>query len=273
VRRPFSAAVVCVLVLAGCGGGDSETTAPSWNHDPADTTLGPTAWGEIDETFEQCSTGTQQSPVDLVTGANPTDLPDLELDYGETSLVVKNTGHVIEAELPEDSENTLTIEGEEYRLVQFHFHAPSEHTVDGEPYALEAHLVHESEDGELAVVGFLLHPVGGPGVPVVQAVVEAAPDAAGDEAELDREWSPADVFFSVTGTRLPYYTYSGSLTTPGCTEGVRWIIVQGILPTEQETVDRLHELIAGFPDYDGYENNNRATQPLNGRVIRNDPPF
>ena len=187
---------------------------------------------------------------------------------------MKNTGHVIEAELPEDSEHTLTIADDEYRLVQFHFHAPSEHTVDGEPYAAEAHLVHESEEGELAVVAVLYHP-SGPPLALMDEVIESAPDEAGEEVELDREWSPLDLLLishEETAFSPPYFTYPGSLTTPGCSEGVRWIVIQGILPTGQETIDRLHELIAGFPDYDGYENNNRPTQPLNDRVIQNDPP-
>ncbi len=125
------AAVVAALLLVGCGGADE--TAPAWNHDPGDATRGPAAWGDLDESFEQCRTGTEQSPVDIA-GAVTADLPDLVFDYPETSLTVKNTGHVIEAELPEDSDLTLTVGGDEYRLVQFHLHAPSEHTVDGEPY-------------------------------------------------------------------------------------------------------------------------------------------
>jgi carbonic anhydrase len=275
VARTISVAVVCALVLAGCAGGDTETTAPSWNHNPADTTLGPTAWGGIDASFEQCRGGESQSPVDL-TGAAEADLPDLEFDYPETSLVVENTGHVIEARLPEDSDHTLTIGDDEYRLVQFHFHAPSEHAVDGERYAAEVHLVHESEDGELAVVGVVMHPTGGGSTRIVDVVVEAAPEEAGDEAELDVERSPAGLLSALGETIVfgpPYYTYPGSLTTPGCTEGVRWIVMLAILPTSQETVDRLHELIAGFPGYDGYENNSRPLEPLNGRVIEFDPPF
>jgi len=267
--------VASALVLAGCAGGDNEAAAPAWNHDPADASLGPTAWGEIDVSFEQCRSGESQSPVDIA-GAVEADLPDLVFDYPETSLVVENTGHVIEARLPEDSGNTLRIADDEYRLIQFHLHAPSEHAIDGEPYAAEAHLVHESEDGELAVVGVLIHPTGSGPIPLVDAVVEAAPEESGDEAELEGDRSPAELLFAfgeTTVAGVPYYTYPGSLTTPGCTEGVRWIVIPGVLPTSRETVDRLHELIAGFPGYDGYENNNRLLQPLNDRVIQVDPPF
>jgi carbonic anhydrase len=267
-----AAVVALVLVLAACGGdSDSAAPAPAWNHDPADSAGGPTGWGELDAAFEQCATGETQSPVDL-TGAAPAELPDLVFDYPETSLTVKNTGHVIEAELSEDSDLALSVGGDEYRLAQFHLHAPSEHTVDGEPYAAEAHLVHESEDGDLAVVAVLIQP-GEPALSLVTEVVESAPEEAGEEAELEGEWSPlelpllSDVPLPVSP---PYFTYPGSLTTPGCAEGVRWIVTQGVYPTEQSTIDRLHELIAGFPEYDGYENNNRPVQPLNGRDVQND---
>ena len=120
-----------------------------------DAVLGPTSWGVIDESFEACATGDGQSPVDLA-GAEIVDLPELMLDYPRAPLVVENTGHVIEVPMPEEGEHTLTIGEDEFRLVQYHFHAPSEHTIDGKAYDAEVHLVHESEDGELAVVGQLL---------------------------------------------------------------------------------------------------------------------
>jgi carbonic anhydrase len=271
--KAAAAVVALVLGLAGCGGdSDSAAPAPAWNHDPADSSRGPAAWGEIDTEFDQCATGDAQSPVDL-TGAAPADLPDLGFDYPETSLTVKNTGHVIEAELPEDSDLTLSVGGDEYRLAQFHLHAPSEHTVDGEAYAAEAHLVHESEDGELAVVAVLIHRTGGQPFGLVGAVVESAPDVAGEEVELADEWSPLELPLrseEPIPVSPPHFTYPGSLTTPGCDEGVRWLVIQGVYPTERSTIDRLHELIAGFPEYDGYESNNRPAQPLNGRVLEND---
>jgi carbonic anhydrase len=262
-----------VLCLAGCNGGDEEAappeSPPAWNHNPDDTSLGPTAWGEIDESFEECGAGTEQSPVDL-TGAVETVLPELELDYPETSLVVENTGHTIEASVPESSNLTLTIGDDVYRLVQFHFHAPSEHTVDGEPYAAEAHLVHESAEGELAVVALLIEP-GEEGPELDETVLESAPGEAGGEVELDGEWSPLLLLLvadSATAFGADYYTYPGSLTTPGCSEGVRWFVMSEPHPMGQGSIDRLHDLIADFPGYDGYENNNRPTQPLDAREIQ-----
>ena len=266
------AAVLSALVLVGCGsdsgGAEPTVEGPAWNHNPSDASAGPTVWGDIDPSFEQCSTGDNQSPVDIAE-ATPADLPELVFDYPPTPLVVKNTGHVIEAAIPDSSDLTLTIEGAEYRLSGFHFHAPSEHTLDGESYEAEVHLVHRSAAGELAVVAVLLEPSGLPS-PLIRQVIEAAPGEAGQEVEFDEGLSPLELLieFDPQAVVEDYSTYRGSLTTPGCTEGVRWIVLPDILVIRMATVERLHELIAGFPGYDGYPNNNRPTQPLNGRKIQ-----
>ena len=266
------AALLCLLALVGCGSdsGGSEPTVegPAWNHNPSDASAGPTVWGGIDQSFEQCGTGANQSPVDIAE-AIPADLPALEFDYPPTPLVVRNTGHVIEASVPEASDLTLTIEGAEYRLVSFHFHASSEHTLDGESYEAEVHLVHRSAGGELAVVAVLLEPSGLPS-PLIGQVVDAAPGDAGQEVEFDVGLSPLELLLEFDSQAVvdDYSTYRGSLTTPGCTEGVRWIVLPDILVIRNATVERLHELIADFPGYNGYANNNRPTQPLNGREIQ-----
>jgi carbonic anhydrase len=265
-------AILCPL-LVGCSG-DSEDAAPTteppaWNHDPGDSDLGPDAWGEIDDSFERCRAGEEQSPVDIAETV-PVDLPPLEVDYPASPFVVENTGHVIEAAMPESgAAGTLTIGGDEYRLVQYHFHAPSEHTRDEGQYDAEVHLVHESEEGALAVVGIFLE-ASEPANELVELVLESAPEDAGEEVEVDQPRGPSELILELdsASTSVPEYdTYSGSLTTPGCTEGVRWIVLRDTLGISPDALVRLHDLIGGFPGYDGYENNNRPTQPLNDREI------
>jgi carbonic anhydrase len=273
MSRPLLVAVICAFALIGCGG-DSEDEAtppepPAWNHDPGDAELGPSAWGDIDRSFESCRTGLSQSPVD-VSATVPSDLPDLELDYPKTPLVVENTGHTIEVPMPEDGAQTLTIGDDEYRLLQYHFHAPSEHRLAGESYDAEVHLVHESARGELAVLGIFLEQSVPPGASLVDLVLENAPDEVGDEVEVDEARSPLELLFVLDASSAvvtDYASYPGSLTTPSCAEGARWIVLEETLGISEPALDRLHELIAMFPNYDGYENNNRPTQPLNDREI------
>ena len=262
--------IVAALVALPACGDDSEDAAadpPAWNHDPGDA-IGPTGWGSLDESYEQCVSGSEQSPVDIATTVE-TLLPRLEFSYPPTPLVVENTGHVIEVPMPEESENTLLIGDGAYRLAQYHFHAPSEHTLDGKSFDAEAHLVHESDDGRLAVVGVFLDEELSPSE-LVDAAITNAPDEAGEEVEVEEEQSIADELLPLEGSSKVvdrYVTYTGSLTTPGCGEGVRWIVLNGASGISPASVERLHELIADFPEYDGYENNNRPTQPLNEREI------
>jgi carbonic anhydrase len=267
------AVVLLCLLLAACGGGSDGTAptveGPTWNHDPANATLGPAAWGEVDPSFQPCMSGDRQSPVDIAK-AVPADLPKLEFNYPPTPMVVKNTGHVIEVAMPADSDLTLTIGNAEYRLDYVQFHAPSEHTLDGDPYEAEVQLVHRSADGELVVVAVFLEPSGLPSTLITQ-VVERAPGDGGQEVEIDEGFSPLELFLEFAtpprGVVDRYYTYPGSLTMPPCTEGVRWIVLRDIFVIRLFALERLHELIAGFPGYDGSKGNNRPTQPLNDRKI------
>jgi carbonic anhydrase len=274
--RALSVVVASVCLLSGCAGGDdsdSDTAVPaadSWTHDPGDDT-GPARWGSVDESYKACVEGTRQSPVDL-GGAVPGSLPPLEFDYSATPLVVENTGHTVEVAMPEGSRHTLTIGGEVHRLAQYHFHTPSEHTVAGERRAMEAHLVHEGEGGRLAVVAVFLSERRPPS-PLVTTVLEQAPDEAGERSEPGGQASPAGLL-PAGGigplTIVRYATYSGSLTTPACSEGVRWIVLTDEIGVSDEATERLRELVAAFPGYDGFERNNRPTQELNGRAVRRD---
>ena len=196
-------------------------------------------------------------------------LPKLQFDYPPTPFVVKSTGHVIEGTMPAASNLTLTVGGDQYRLVRFEFHAPSEHTLDSKSYSAEVHLVQRSADGGLAIVAILLEPSGLPST-FIQHVVASAPGGDGEEVEFDEGLSPLELFLDFAPRRAAvdsYYAYQGSLTMPPCTEGVRWFVFRDIYVVRLATLDRLHDLIGDFPNYDGYRNNNRPTQPLGNRTI------
>jgi carbonic anhydrase len=275
MTRPgrFAATVAAAVLVSACGGTGSGSPTPpadppAWNHDPDDAELGPDAWGTIDASFEACLDGVEQSPVDIAAPVTA-DLPPLVFDYAEAPLVVENTGHVVEVPIPEEAGHALAIDDDVYTLVQYHFHAPSEHTVDGVAADVEAHFVHRNERDELAVVGVFLDSDAPPNE-LLDTIMANAPAEAGEEVEVDEVRSPLELLpLRSSGVEISRYsTYAGSLTTPGCTEGVRWIVLTDTLGASATAVDRMHEVIADFPGYEGHENNNRPTQPLNDRSIQ-----
>jgi carbonic anhydrase len=218
----------------------------------------------------------RQSPVDIRTDqlAAYRGAP-LLLRYESSELVVENTGHVVEVPIPTGVHDTLQIGGDRYGLAQYHFHAPSEHAVNGRRAAVEAHFVHTNAQGATAVVGVFYRRGPHPN-PVLDRILLAAPEAAGEEAHAG-EANPAALFRHLRGVSAmrggpvcvnSFYAYDGSLTTPGCTEDVRWSVLADGGHVSQAAVARLHRVIGQFPNYNGYRNNNRPTQPLNGRVIR-----
>jgi carbonic anhydrase len=243
-----------------------------WNHNPA-SEIGPNFWGELTFPFATCGAGDpfvevgkKQTPVNIVTAdaVNALLLP-LVFQYQATPFVVENTGHVVEVPYASGSRIQVGLDRyglDTYELLQFHFHAPSEHTVNGQFAAAELHLVHRNALLDLAVVGVLVN-VGSPVNIVIDTILRNAPIEEG-EIELRGSVNAKNI--------LPrfdrgYYTYSGSLTTPPCSEGVRWFVLREPVFVSQAAIDHLHEVIAEFPGYDGFPNNNRPVRPLNGRVI------
>lgn len=240
-----------------------------WNHDPA-SAIGPEFWGALTFPFATCGAGDpfvevgkKQTPVDIVTADTVTaTLRPLRFLYSPTPFVVENTGHVVE--VPYDPSSALRIGKDRYELLQFHFHAPSEHTVNGQFADAELHLVHRNNLLDLAVVGVLVN-VGSPVNAVIDEILLNASLESGEEVILPGSVNAKDLL----PKSRSYYTYSGSLTTPPCSEGVRWFVLKEPVFVSQEAIDHLHEVISEFDHYDGFANNNRPVRPLNGRVILN----
>jgi carbonic anhydrase len=277
---------VIVAVVVFVGATSSTASAVDWNHDPTNA-IGPENWGELDPSFRTCgailtppgsfvATGLKQSPVDIITAnATVTRLKRLMFRYRPMPLEIENKGHVIEVAVPaaEAGVSQLRILGHlPYNLLQFHFHAPSEHTINGTPAAMEVHFVHQNAVGEIAVVGVLMNAVPTGGNPVVDEIFSYAPTSSssagfgagaanGARVEVPGvEVDPLEVLPELA-LRGSYYTYSGSLTTPPCTEGVRWFVLKEPITVTQATVDAYHSIIAMFPGYTS-NINNRPVQPL-----------
>ena len=191
----------------------------------------------------------QQSPIDIA-GYVPGGAPQLSFEYGGNAECLTNTGEFVKA-LYEDGGGIQLGDGF-YQVVESHFHNPSEHTIEGQRFALETHLVHRRES-EIAVVG-ILYRLGSANA-AIQAVIEAAPGQG--EADVPVSRLPASDFLP---SGRGYYGYMGSLTTPPYTEGVRWHVLSEALEVSAEQVERLAALTGGGE-------NSREVQGLNGRGI------
>lgn len=199
----------------------------------------PLKWGEVSPT---CASGVHQSPIALSTKKAKAQSPILPLEFAwsKSTGELVDTGHSEQVNLPPG--NFITYGGTRYELQQFHFHSPSEHTIDGKPAPMEAHFVHRSADGKLAVVGILLK-AGGVPSPFAPVLTALPPPGEKRTVEVDL---PA---LLPKSTR--HFAYSGSLTTPPCSEDVQWLVMLG-------------EDALSKPEIDGF----RAKYPLDARPIQ-----
>lgn len=209
---------------------------------------GPAHWGALSPDFAACSSGLQQSPVDIPADA-PVNPADIVFNYSPSALTVLNNGHTIQANY--DAGSSITIDGMDYQLLQFHFHSDSEHTVAGQPSPMEAHFVHGNAAGQLAVVGVMLKQ--GDANAALEPVFANMPAAAGDPvAVAGATVSAADVL----PADQSYYRYDGSLTTPPCTEGVKWFVMVNPVTISADQQAAYNALYTG---------NFRPVQPMNAR--------
>jgi carbonic anhydrase len=260
--KTLFAVVIAALTFSGVA------KAQAWNHNPA-SAIGPLNWGAVTPSFATCgdistgAVGMMQSPIDIVPGnaVAANFVPPL-FNYKQTPLKIENTGHYIE--VPYDPTSYLYVglqPTDAYQLAQFHFHAPSEHTLNGVRYDAELHLVHTNAIGETAVIGVLLSSSVA-GLPIFDTIMANAPTSPG-EVELSEDVNVSDLLPVLRG----FYRYAGSLTTPACTEGVQWFLLKNPVPITPKALAKLHSLISMFPNYGGFPNNNRPVTNLNGRTV------
>ena len=265
---------IAIALLASCNSKPTETTeklaatdtlesAPAsarpvhWGYDGDN---GPPAWATLSPTYALCGGGKAQSPINIVkTEANGG--PNWKLDYKTSSLRIAHNehmhdiidnGHTIQVTVDEGS--TLSLRNKTYNLKQFHFHTPSEHTLDGNNMPMEMHLVHQSGDGSLAVVSVLFDE-GKVENENFSKIIANLPDAKGESKHI------TDVNLELK-THLPKdnyaYHYVGSLTTPPCSENVQWLILRDMVSLTADQITAFSSRIGP---------NNRPAQPLNDRLV------
>lgn len=211
---------------------------------------GPEKWGRLSPEFIMCSLGKNQSPIDLAEFIEA-DLKPLEFAYQPGGTEVLNNGHTIQVNYAPGS--MITVDGREFELKQFHFHAPSENIIKGKRYPLEGHLVHADSNGNVVVVAVMF--TEGASNTALKEAWQRMPNSARAPQPLS---TPADA-----GKLLPsdrdYYRFNGSLTTPPCSEGVRWLVMKKSVTASKDQLTKFTQ-VTQHPT-------NRPLQAVNARAV------
>ncbi len=209
----------------------------------------PAHWGDLKSEFSTCKSGKQQSPINL-SGAHSAALSAITPRYQNVPLHVLNNGHTIQVNVAPGSH--ITVAGKQYELLQFHFHSPSEHEIDGKPADMVAHLVHKAADGQLGVIGVLMKK-SKPNL-LIEKIWKHLPVHEGEYSKAAITINAGDLLPKT----LDYYHYSGSLTTPPCSEGVNWMVLKNTVAVSADQV-------RAFTDI--FQKSTRPVQSLNGRSL------
>lgn len=210
----------------------------------------PSHWGDMQQDFANCKLGQEQSPIDIQTkSVKKAALPSIRPSYRASSAELVNNGHTIQVNLADGGKAELS--NGAYKILQFHFHTPSEEKINGKNFPLVAHLVHRNDAGNLAVIAVLFR----------QGKENAALKPVFDHLLAKEGKAPLAETFDA-GTLMPpnlgYYAFKGSLTTPPCSEGVSWHVLR-------QPLEMSAQQIAAFKKI--FKANARPVQPLNGREV------
>lgn len=212
---------------------------------------GPQHWGDLSHDFHLCKEGKKQSPVDI-TNAKLAHLNKISFRYTSEPKEILNNGHTIQVNMKKGS--VLKVDGKTYNLIQFHFHAPSEHTFNAQPADMVAHFVHQTKEGQLGVIGLLFRISKNKSNKTLGQLWKYLPHNTGDKRAI----APGITVAKLLPKNTTYYHYSGSLTTPPCSENVNWMILQNSVAVSRQQVAAFSNII---------QQNVRPIQALNGREI------
>jgi carbonic anhydrase len=244
--RSLTASALAVIAALALAGQAMAQESVEWSYEGP---TGPEFWGSLSPAFATCGEGSLQSPIDL-RDPRRRPAPRIDTDYTPSTLGELNNGETIEVR--SDLAQTLEVGDKPYGLVQFHFHVPSEHLVRGGDAPVEIHFVHQAADGERAVLAALVEE-GRPNA-AFATLAASFPEAAGEETRVE---APVDLTELLPAARRAY-RYPGSLTTPPCTEGIRWLVLARRVRISEQQLEALEEIVEG---------NARAVQPRHGRPL------
>lgn len=214
---------------------------------------GPAIWSKLDSKFKVCGTGMKQSPIDIQTSNVEVSNNQLHLLYGENAKDIVYNGHSVQVDF--DEAGGLVFKNRKYKLVQLHFHTPSETHIDGKTYPMEMHMVHQDKNGNLLVLAVLFEK--GKNNVALNRIISRAP------ADINKTYPIGNVHISqILPKKTGYYAFSGSLTTPPCSEGVQWVVLKDSVEVSQAQIDAMHAIL---------KDSARNIQPTNNRVIFSAP--
>jgi carbonic anhydrase len=245
-RRHALKALAGLALCPLCAPSGNAAEAAHWSYEGVG---GPAKWGDLDAANNVCTIGSQQSPIDIGTTIK-SQLPALKIEWAQSADTVVNNGHTIQLNFAEGS--TLTLGDVKYKLLQVHFHRPSEHLIGGRNFPMEAHFVHRADTGALTVVGVLIA-TGKPNAAFSQ-IIATMPAREGPAVKADAGINPNYML----PAKLSYYRYPGSLTTPPCSETVEWLLLTDPIQVAEADVASFAKL---------YPLNARPAQKDNRRYV------
>lgn len=223
---------------------------------------GPEKWGTLSPDFALCGSGKNQSPIDIdITPSKVTE--KWKLNYLTTGLNISNNEHMEELvdnghtiQVTPDEGSYISLNGKIYRLKQFHFHTPSEHTFHGKHAPMEVHFVHQSDDEKFVVVAALVKE--GETNTNMAYLIKYLPNHVGEKKkDVSIQFNPK----TFLNKDLLASHYVGSLTTPPCMESVEWLVLKKEIVMSKKQISEFSRRL---------NHNNRPIQSLHGRKLTED---
>lgn len=239
------------------GYGANSYSYATGNSDPTKGPVGPPFWSSITTN----GTAPFQSPINITVP--PTDLsPYLSVNYASaTPSKIINNGHQIQVQFPTTSTaDTMTLGGVNYTLSQFHYHDPSENTVNGQGFSMEEHFVNVSASGADTVLAVFLQL--GAHNNALDPILNAATSSLTKAGSSTTIASPIDFAGLLPSSRQGWF-YQGSLTTPPLSVGLNWLVFSTPITLDFAQLQQYEAVAAGA----GFLPNNRPVQPTDGRQV------